>query len=256
MLGIFAQIVRLNRMRNGQVEFFQTLRVDFETTSLVLEDFRWVHPRIPRELGNGRANHLLFLQARVRDLGLEVGNERVIGVKTHVKPLANALVEVLAQADALGELGPIPDRFARIATLRRLDGRFLQDEVVVARTRDEVFALERHAVGQDVVGDLAGVGHPDIVVDDEFHLVDDVEPTLAVGLLMDGVAAGHDERLVGAVRSLSLSEPVSHANGVRFHGSERLAVGEHDGGVVEVQREALQLQALDDASARTPELTA
>ena len=253
MLLVLAQVVRLDRMRNGKIELAQTLGVDLEAAGLIREDLGRIHPWVPRELRCRGADELLLLQALIGHLRLNARNQRIVGLQSHIDPLGTGLIEVLSDADALCELAPQEHRIARIASLGRLDGRLLQHQVVVAGARDQVLALERHAGGQHIVGDLARIGHPDVVVHDQIHLRYDVEPALAVGLLMHRVAAGDEQRLIGAVRRFGFSEPVRHAHRVRLHGGQR-ALRKHDGSVVEVQREPLQLQAFDHTCAWTAEL--
>lgn len=85
----------------------------------------------------------------------------------------------VVDALALGEFSGHPGHRLRLA--HGLDRGLLQDDVAVARHVDDLLALEGHAVGQDVVGEQAGVGRPDADVDDEVHGVEGLDPATAVG---------------------------------------------------------------------------
>ena len=110
--------------------------------------------------------------------------------------------------------------------------------MVVGRAGDELVALERHAVGQDVVGVLAGIRHPDVDVDDELHLREDlVQPQAAVGAVVDGVA-GDDPEGLDRVRLLRLDLLDELCLTQHLALVALAAVGHGDGGVVEDEREA------------------
>ena len=177
---------------------------------------------------------------------MDAGNERVLRLQANVDVFGNAHREVIAQTDALGELAEHPDGLMAVDLW--LDGRLLQNDVVVACSRDEILTLEGHEIGQHVVGDFAGVGEPHVIVDDKLHVLHDIEPSLAIGLLVHGIAAAYDERLVGAVIGLGRRKPLRHAHGHRLHAGN--AIGAADGDVVEDERPALELQRLEDAATR------
>ena len=212
----------------------QSLAVEFKALGGRVE--LQPHERVPIHRGRCRAHELLLLQALVGERRLDSRDHRPFRLDAHLDPFLRRLVKVLAQAHALRKLAVEERGVARLAL--RLDRRLLQDDVVVRRRRHQLIALERHAVGQHVVGILACVGHPDVHVDDELHLREYlVDPQTAVRAVVHRVARDHPKRF-DRIRLLA------------FHLVDELVLTQHlrlvalaakrhgDGRVVEDHREA------------------
>ena len=244
------RLERLAVRRNLGADGKQPLAVELQALRGRVE--RKPHERIPVHRRRRRAHELLLLQALVGERRLDAGDHRPLRVKAHRDPLLRRLVEVLAQAHALRELAVEERRVLRLAL--RLDGRFLQHDMVVSGRRHELIALERHAVGQHVVGVLARVGHPDVHVYDELHLREDlVDPKPAVRAVVHGVAGDDPERLDGiGLLAFHLVDELVLAQHLRF---VALAAKRHgDGRVVEDHREARRQHLARDARARASEV--
>ena len=94
-------------------------------------------------------------------------------------------------------------------------------------------AFERLAVRKDVVGVLAGIGDPDVDVDDKVDMGEYlVDPSTAVRAVVDRVARGNHERFDGVGASclhLIIEIALSDDLALEIRGP----LGEHDGHVVE-----------------------